>query len=159
MWFIAGSLVNLCTFPGIIVHQFFYLIAAKFYKVEAALSLFNFTQFLSADLVIIGDSDRLRIGRKLQLWAIVGSALTCCLVGGLNQFTPKGSTIESVLFWIAISIGVQGFPLKGTPLGRGMGFIWLDAMYGMILYFVGQIPHAALVTWVPSLGLTGSRLY
>ena len=158
MW-IAGPLVTFCTFPGVLVHQLFYLLASKAYSVPTAFSLLNLTHFLSPDLVTIGESDRLRVGGKLEAWAVLGSALVAGSLGALNEVTPKESAAEWALFWIAISIGVQSFPLRKTKVGKAMAFVWIDAFYGFMLYLMGQAPHAALVTWFPSLGLTGTRLY
>ena len=159
MGLLDGSLINLCTFPGILVHQFFYLAACRYYKVESAFSLLNFTQFLSPDLVTVGESDLLRVGKQLKRFATIGSALTCCALGAINEFTSKGSFAEGAVLWIAVSIGVQSFPLRGAPGGRVMTFIWLDAFYGVMLYFLGKFPLAAVVTWFPGLGLSGTRLY
>lgn len=159
MWLLDGSLVNLCTFPGILVHQFFYLMACKLYKLECAFSILNFTQFLSPDLVTIGESDRTRFGEKLERWATLGSALACGLAGAINEFTPKGSLAEGVIVWVAISIGVQSFPLRNSPGGKIMKFIWIDALYGLLLYSFGKVPLLALATWFPSLGLGAARVY
>ena len=152
MGLLDGSLINLCTFPGILVHQFFYLVACRYYKIESAFSVLNFTQFLSPNLVTVGESDLLRLGKRLEGLASVGSALACCALGAVNDVTPKGSFIEGVVLWVAVSIGIQSFPLRNAPGGRVMTFIWLDAFYGVILYFIGKIPLAAL-------GLSGTRLY
>jgi hypothetical protein len=159
MGLLDGSLVNLCTFPGIFVHQFFYLAACRYYKVESAFSLFNFTQFLSPSLVTVGESDLVKFGKQLERIANIGSALTCCALGALNEFTSKGSFIEGALLWIAVSIGVHSFPLRNAPGGKVLTFIWLDALYGVMLYFLGKLPLAALVTWFPGLGISGTRLY
>lgn len=152
MGLLDGSLINLCTFPGILVHQFFYLAACRYYRIESAFSLLNFTQFLSPSLVTVGESDLQRFGTRLERLATIGSALACCALGAINDFTPKGSIVEGVVLWIAVSIGIQSFPLRNVPGGRVMTFIWLDAFYGVMLYFIGKVPLAAL-------GLSGTRLY
>jgi len=151
MGLLDGSLINLCTFPGILVHQLFYLAPCKSYKIESAFSILNFTQFLSPNLVTVGESDLLRLGPRLERLASLGSALACCALGAINEFTPKGSVVEGVVLWIAISIGIQSFPLRNIPGERVMRFIWLDAFYGVMLYFIGKIPLAAR-------GLNGTRL-
>ena len=140
MGFIDGSIINLCTFPGIFVHQLIYLAACKYYKVEAAFSLFDFTQFLSADLVKIGESDSQRLGAKIGRLASIGSALSCCTLGAINEFTPKGSVVEGVILWIAVSIGIHSFPFRKSGGGRVLSFVWMDAFYGLLLYFIGKLP-------------------
>lgn len=144
MGFIDGSIINLCTFPGIFVHQLLYLAACKYYKVEAAFSPSDFTRFLSPNLVTIGESDSQRLGVKIERMASIGSALSCCTLGAINEFTPKGSVVEGVIIWIAISIGIQSFPFRKSTGGRVMSFVWMDAFYGLLLYFVGKVPLSFL---------------
>lgn len=151
MGLIDGSLINLCTFPGIFVHQLLYLLACRHYKIESAFSLLNFTQFLSPNLVTIGEADSQRVGKQIETLARIGSALVCCVLGAANDFTQKGSFIEGVVLWVAVSIGIHSFPFRNAPGGKVMGFIWLDAFYGVMLYFIGKFPLAVL-------GLSGERL-
>ncbi len=134
--------------------------ACKYYKVAYAFSFVNFTLFLQSNLVSIGESDSLSLGKRIERLAFVGSGLTCCAIGALNDFTPKGSIIEGLLLWIALSIGVQGFPLRGVKGGRVLTFFWVDAFYGFMLYILGKVPLAAIKTIFPSLAIThGLRLF
>lgn len=141
-----GSLVSLCTFPGVLVHQLLYLLACRYFNVEAAFSVSNFTQHLSAQLVTIGEDAAKKLGRRLEQVAVAGSAIACCLLGMINQLTPNGSVAEGVVVWIAISVGVQSFPFKASPAGRIMSFLWMDAVYGLMLYMIGKIAYAGLAT-------------
>lgn len=160
MGFIDGSIINLCTFPGILVHQLFRLTACRYYKVEAAFSLVNFTTFLQSNLVTIGETGYLAYGKRIERLALLGGALVAGLMGAINDFTPKGSAIEWVVFWIAVSTGIQAFPSRSTRGGAVLMFFWIDALYGVVLYFLGQAPLATIKTVFPSLVIPyGSRLF
>jgi len=156
MGFIDGAIINLATFPGLLVHQFMRLLACRRYRVDAVFSLANFTNFLQSNLVTVAETTYETHGERIERLALIASALMAMLCGATNDFTPKNSVAEWVVLWFAISIGVQAFPSDN----RAAKFLWFDALYGMLLYMLGKVPLGALKNLIPGFAAgIGSKLF
>jgi hypothetical protein len=139
MGFVDGSMINLATFPGVLLHQFMRLLACRRYGVEAVFFLANFTNFLQSNLVTVAETAYETHGKRIKRLALFASALMAMLCGAINDFTPINSVAEWIVLWFAISIGVQAFPSEN----RTAKFLWFDAVYGMLLYMLGKVPLGA----------------
>ena len=156
MGFINGSIINLATFPGVLVHQFMRLLACRRYGVEAVFSLANFTNFLQSNLVTVAETAYETHGKRIERLALFTSALIAMFCGAINDFTPKNSVAEWVILWLAISIGIQAFPIDN----RVAKFLWFDAVYAMLLYMLGKVPLGALKNLIPGFAEGfGSKLF
>jgi hypothetical protein len=169
MIIIRGALVSVLTFPGVIVHE----AAHRFFCDIAKVPVYDVCYFRlgnPAGYVIHGETKDLKSSFLISIGPLLVNTLLCSILGFTAAFPllilqdETHHWIFSVLFWIAISIGMHAFPSnqdmsnfinlvretkKGGPLliaswflfglfkcASMLRFFWFDAFYavGVILF-------------------------
>lgn len=141
MFFIPGWLIEILTFPGVIVHE----IAHRIFCHLSGTPVYDVRYFKPlakpAGYVVHGHPDNLRSAFLISAGPLIVNTILCAILGIVGSLqilvldNEHADGTHIVIFWLAISIGAHAFPsnhdarefVARVEQDRGSGLLYFTA--------------------------------